>query len=35
MREKPRSSQGNYEDFGIAMFKLCVKYGMGEYSCRE
>jgi hypothetical protein len=23
----------NYEDFGIAMFKLCVKYCMLEYSC--
>lgn len=25
---------GNYEDFWIAIFKLYVKYGMGEYSCR-
>ena len=25
---------GNYEDFWIAMFKLCVKYCMREYSCR-
>jgi hypothetical protein len=24
----------NYEDFGIAMFKLCVKYCMLEYFCR-
>ena len=24
----------NYEDFRIAMFKLCVKYCMREYSCR-
>jgi hypothetical protein len=24
----------NYKDFGIAMFKLCVKCCMREYSCR-
>ena len=24
----------NYEDFGVAMFKLCVKYCTLEYSCR-
>ncbi len=24
----------NYEDFRLAMFKLCVKYCMREYSCR-
>jgi hypothetical protein len=24
----------NYEDFGIAMFKLCVKFCIREYSCR-
>jgi hypothetical protein len=25
----------NYKDFGIAMFKLCVKYCMRENSCRR
>ena len=24
----------NYEDFRIAMFKLCVQYCMREHSCR-
>jgi hypothetical protein len=24
----------NYEDFGVAMFKLCMKCCMLEYSCR-
>jgi hypothetical protein len=45
MREEPQEGprlflsikylEGNYEDYWIAMFKLCVKYGMREYSCRE
>jgi hypothetical protein len=43
MREEPQEGprlflpieclDSNYEDFWIAMFKLCVKYGMREYSC--
>jgi hypothetical protein len=45
MREEPQKEsrlsvsveylEGNNEDLWIALFKLCVKYGMREYSCRD
>ena len=45
MREEPQEgpqlllsieyiNNGDYEDFWIITFKLCVKDGMREYSCR-